>query len=398
MLFIIKSSIEDFRRNKVRTFLTSLGILIGVSSVVLLIALGLGMKKYIENQFESLGTNLLRIVPGKILQGGGFRSGPGSLGGVRFDEKDLNTLKRIRGAEYIVPIFSKTVTATFGSNTEIADLYATTADVFSGINLKVSTGNVFTREDVEKMAKVAVIGPKIAKNLFGQESLALNRLIKVEEQSFKIIGVLEAKGGGFGGPDLDSFIYVPYKSALAFNPGKQFVAIVIKSADGVDLSNIKNEVSQKLLKRYKEDDFSVIEQAELISAISSIFSVINTVLVGIAAISLIVGGIGIMNIMYVSVTERIKEIGIRRAIGATKKDILYQFLSESVILSLLGGFLGIMLAFMIVFILNRFFPAYINLASVLIATGVSSAIGIIFGIFPAKKAADLSPIEAIRYE
>ena len=157
LLFIIKSSIEDFRRNKVRTFLTSLGILIGVSSVVLLIALGLGMKKYIENQFESLGTNLLRIVPGKILQGGGFRSGPGSLGGVRFDEKDLNTLKRIRGAEYIVPIFSKTVTATFGSNTEIADLYATTADVFSGINLKVSTGNVFTREDVEKMAKVAVI-------------------------------------------------------------------------------------------------------------------------------------------------------------------------------------------------------------------------------------------------
>ena len=157
-------------------------------------------------------------------------------------------------------------------------------------------------------------------------------------------------------------------------------------------------IKSQLLKRYKEDDFSVIQQAELLVAISSIFSIINTVLVAIAAISLIVGGIGIMNIMYVTVTERIKEIGIRRSIGARKSDILMQFLIESVLLSVFGGALGLILAFIVVILIQRFFPAYIDAGSVALALGVSSAIGIIFGVFPAKKAADLSPIDAIRYE
>ena len=189
-----------------------------------------------------------------------------------------------------------------------------------------------------------------------------------------------------------------YKTGYVFIPDKKFLAIIVKGRDGENLESLRNEIKERLLRRYHEDDFSVIEQAELISAISSIFGIINTVLVAIAAISLVVGGIGIMNIMYVSVVERIREIGIRRAIGATKRDILYQFLAEAILLSLLGGLLGLLFSYLIVTIIQRVFPAYIDLASIGIAIGVSSLIGIVFGVFPAKRAADLSPIEAIRYE
>lgn len=396
--FIVKSALEDFRRNKVRTILTSLGILIGVASVVLLMSFGLGLRRFIQNQFDSLGTNLVRIVPGRILSGGGFRSGPGAFGGIRFDERDVRGLERIKDASHIIPVFTKTITVSSDKNSEISDLYASSADIFLGINLKAKTGRVFTKDDLEKRAKVAVIGPKIASKLYESQANALDKIIKAGDQSYKVIGVLEPKGGGFGGPDFDSFVYLPYKTAFSVNPDKKFMVMIAKARENVDLEEFRGEIKKQLLKRYKEDDFSVIQQAELLSAISSIFSVINTVLVAIAAISLVVGGIGIMNIMYVTVTERIKEIGIRRAIGATKKDILYQFLSESVILSLLGGFLGLFLSFIVVTLVQRVFPAYIDLQSIAIALGVSSLIGIIFGVLPAKKAADLTPVEAIRYE
>lgn len=397
-IFILKSAFFDFSRNKGRTFLTSLGILIGVLAVVLLVAFGLGLRKYIQQQFESLGTNLFRVVPGQILQGGGFRAGPGSLGIIRFDERDMTSLKRIKDAEAVVPIFSKTVTVTGIGNNEIGDLYAATADIFIALNLQIKHGREYTKEDVDKRLKVVVLGPKIAAKIFGDEASAVERSVKIEGQSFRVIGIVEPKGGGFGGPDLDSFVYMPYKTGFIFNPEKKFLAFMVKAKDGVDLETVREEIKERLLRRYKEDDFSVIEQSELLSAISSIFSVINTILVAIAAISLLVGGIGIMNIMYVTVTERIKEIGIRRAIGARKMDILAQFLVESVILSLVGGICGLLLSMIIIFFIQKAFPAYIDLWSVLLALGVSSFIGIVFGVFPAKKAADLSPIDAIRYE
>ncbi|MDO8497963.1 MAG: ABC transporter permease [bacterium] len=397
-LFILKSAGADFARNKGRTILTSLGILIGVLSVVLLVAFGLGLRKYIKDQFESLGTNVLRIVPGKLLQGGNFSSGS-SLGVIRFDERDIQTLKKLKEIEYVAPVFSKSITVDAGRNTQDGNMYASSADIFLILNLSPQYGEVFTKRDVDKRTKVVVIGPKIAEKLFSDRESAIGKTIKVDGQAFRVMGVLESKGGGgFGGPDLDSFVYMPYKTAYIFNTDKKFIAIVANAKTDVTIAKAKESIQIGLTKRYKADDFSVIEQTEILNAISSIFGIVNAVLVAIAAISLIVGGIGIMNIMYVTVTERIKEIGIRRAIGARRSDILYQFLIESIILSLFGGFMGLSLAFIIVFFIQRIFPAYIDVPTVAVALGVSSGIGIVFGVFPAKKAADLSPIDAIRYE
>ncbi len=396
-VFILKGAFFDFSRNKGRTVLTSLGILIGVMSVVLLLAFGLGLRRYIKNQFESLGANLLRVVPGNPLSRG--FNGPSAFGSIRFDEKDMTALRRIREIEFVVPVFSKAIMVREGSEKQTASIYATSNDIFNALNLNIDVGNFFTKGDNNKRAKVAVIGPKISDKLFGGAENALGRSLKVEDQTFKIIGILDSKGGGgFGGPDLDSFIYLPYKTGYIFNTDKKFQAIVVKASSDSQLEPAKKEIKSTLLKRYKEDDFSVLEQTEILNAISSIFGIINTVLVAIAAVSLIVGGIGIMNIMYVTVTERIKEIGIRRALGARKADILYQFLIESVILSIFGGLLGLGLSYVIVIFIQKIFPAYIDVNTVILALGVSGAIGIIFGVFPAKKAADLSPIDAIRYE
>lgn len=396
--FILKSALEDFGRNKLRTFLTSLGILIGVASVILLLAFGLGLKKYIENQFENLGTNLLIVLPGKVLQGNGFRPGGGALGGAGFDIKDVTVLKKIDDILYVVPIFMKTVEVEALGNSEIIDLHATTSDIFQVRNLEPEVGQAFTETDVEKGSKVTVLGPKIAEKLFGSIDVALGRSIKVENQNFKVVGVLKSKGGGIGGADFDLFVYLPYKSAYSFNPDKKFFAIYLKVKNEELIVNASKEINNLLLRRYKESDFSVVEQTEILTAVSSIFSVLNIILVSIGAISLLVGGVGIMNIMYVSVSEKTKEIGVRRAIGATKKDILAHFLTEAVILSVVGGILGLLFSITVVYFVQRYFPAYINLTSVLLAVGVSSLIGLVFGVLPAKRAADMSPIEAIRYE
>jgi putative ABC transport system permease protein len=393
--FIIKAAFEDFNRNKIKTFLTSLGITIGVSSVVLLIALGLGLKAYIQDQFDTFGTNNLYVIPGSL--SGGFQGGPPTT--QLFDDKDVNSVKRFAGIENTIPVYEKYMKVQGTLDTKTYQVTTSSEEIFDSLTLKIQYGQLYTKSDVSKGAKKIVLGPKAAEKLFGSPALAIGKNATINESSYKVVGVFEAKGGGsFGGPSIDDSIYMPVTASLSFNPSKKYASIYLKVRDSSFLEPVKKQATDALLKRYKKDEFSVIEQTEIINTINSIFNVLNSILVAIAAISLVVGGVGIMNIMYMSVVERIREIGIRRAIGATKKDILYQFMSEAILLSGIGGLMGLLFSWVVVLILRTQFPAYINASTVAIALGVSSAVGIGFGVFPAKKAADLSPMDAIRYE
>ena len=394
-LFIIKAAFEDFNRNKMKTFLTSLGITIGVSSVVLLIALGLGLKAYIQGQFDTFGTNNLYVIPGSL--NGGFSGGNATS--QLFDDKDVASLKRIQGIANTIPIYEKYMKVEGTVDTKTYQVTTSNEEIFSTLTLKIQYGSLFTKSDVAKGAKKIVLGAKSAAKLFGTAANSIGKNATVNGSAYKVIGVFEEKGGGsFGAPSIDDSVYMPTTASLSFNPTKKYADIYLKVRDASFIPSVKKEATDVLKKRYKTDEFSVIEQTELINTINSIFSVLNTVLIAIAAISLIVGGVGIMNIMYMSVVERIREIGIRRAIGATKKDILYQFMAEAVLLSGLGGLTGLLFSWIVILFLRTLFPAYIDAPTIAIAIGVSSAVGIIFGVAPAKKAADLSPMEAIRYE
>ena len=396
-LHLIKTALEDFKRNKVRTALTSLGIMIGVLSVVLLIALGLGLKNYIEGQFESMGANLILILPGGGFtgEGGGGFGGAAIVGGASFDEKDVNSLKRISEIDYVVPVFMKATTIEGAGEKKFGYIMGINDDGFKLMNIEPEFGELFTKSESQASSKVGILGNVIAANLFSTTSNAVGKTIRFENQRFKVIGVAKKKGD----QEMDSAIFIPYKTTYGgLNPDKTFWSIYlgVKSDDMVSIAKTKAE--NALLDRYDEDDFAVTEQAELLNTINQIFSIINSVLIAIGSISLIVGGIGIMNIMFATVTERTKEVGIRRAVGATENDILKQFLTESVLLSLFGGALGLILASLIILIVRIFFPVSLNLLAVLISLVVSSAIGIFFGVFPARRAAKLPPIEAIRYE
>lgn len=397
LLHLARSAIVDFKRNKVRTFLTSLGIMIGVLSVVMLIALGLGLRNYIEQQFESLGSNLLFVMPVNSLSGEGGLGGSfgGMIGGIQFDERDVTNLKRISNVEYTVPVFMKSSAIEAEGEKERGYIMGINEDVFKVLNLEPEEGELLTRTDIERKSKNVVLGFTVAENLFENPSKAIGKTIRSDNQRFKVVGVVKKKGD----PEMDGGVYMSYKTTFgSLNPNKTFFTIYLGVESEEDIPTVKREAEEVLLRRYEDEEFSVSEQAEILSMVNTIFSVINSVLIAIGSISLIVGGIGIMNIMYASVTERTKEVGIRRAVGATERDILNQFLTESVLLSVFGGALGLLFAALIVMGIRVFFPAAINLFSVVITFVISSAIGIFFGVFPARRAAKLSPIEAIRYE
>lgn len=394
----IKSAISDFKRNKVRTLLTSLGIMIGVLSVVLLIALGLGLKNYLKQQFDSLGANLIIVLPGNVFNdeggiGGGF--GPGFAGGAKFDEKDYQSLLRIPEVDYASPNFLKSSTIEANGIKKVGYVEGVGEQAFKLLNLELAAGETFTKADVSGRSKKGVLGYTMAEKLFGIPEQALGKTVKAGDMRIKVIGVAKKKGD----QQVDTAIFIPYRTTFGtINPDKTFFNMTLGTTSEENVQIVKQKAKEVLLKRYKSDSFSVTEQSEILSTVNQIFGIVNGVLVAIGSISLIVGGIGIMNIMYATVTERIKEVGIRRAIGATKNDILKQFLVESVLLSLFGGLLGLIFAVLIVLGVRQFFPASINAFSVIITILISSGIGVFFGVFPAKRAANLPPIEAIRYE
>lgn len=391
-LFQAKTSLKDFKRSKVRTALTSLGILIGVFSVVMLISIGIGLKNYITRQFEDLGSNLILVFPGSGFSQG---FGAGLAGGANFDERDINSLKTIRELEYVVPVFMKATNVSAGKEEEFGYVMGTNDDFFSLYNLDILAGDVFGKSEVQGRSKDVVLGKSIAEKLFETPDNAIGKDLRVQGQKYQVMGVVD----NVGDEQLDNGVLMSYRTTFgSLNPEKTFFAIYVGVAEEDMVGPAKELVENELLKRYEEDDFAVNEQAELLDLINEIIGVVNVVLVAIGSISLVVGGIGIMNIMYANVTERTKEIGIRRAIGATKRDIMFQFLTESVLLSLIGGIIGLVLATIVVLAVQPFFPLGLDAFSVIIALGISSAIGIFFGVFPARRAASLTPIEAIRYE
>jgi len=395
---LLNTTFANFKRNKARTILTSLGIMIGVLSVVLLIALGLGLKNYLKEQFENLGSNLIIVFPGNVFNeegGGGANFGAGFAGGANFDEKDVQNLKKIPEADYVVPAFFKSITIEAGSEKTSGYVQGTSEKLFPLLNSQLVAGRFFTKSDVQRKTKNAVLGLTLAETLFINPERAIGKTIKASDQRFKIIGVIEKTGDR----EMDNTANVPYKSTFGkLNPDKTFFTIYLGTNNEENITTVKEKAKKILLKRYDKDSFSVTEQTEILSTVNQIFTIVNSILVAIGSISLIVGGIGIMNIMYATVTERTKEIGIRRAIGATQKDILNQFLAEAVILSVFGGLLGLILASLIVLAIRTVFPATINLLAVTLAFGVSTIIGVFFGVFPARRAAKLTPIEAIRFQ
>lgn len=389
---LLSSAFADFKRDKMRTALTSLGITVGVLSVVLLIALGLGLKNYIAQTFEGLGANLIMVMPGSGLAGG---TPAGIVGGVEFDEKDIRDLQKIPNLKYVVPVYFRSAAIASAEKEKVGYVMGVNEELFPLMDVKAYSGELWGKTEVGKKSKVAVLGFTKAEELFTNVNDAVGKTIRIENLRLKVVGVAEKSGDR----ETDRSAMIPYSATFgSMNPKKTFWAIYLGVPSKDDVAGISEEAKNILLKRYDKDKFSVSEQSQILSTVDQIFGIINLVLVAIGSISLLVGGIGIMNIMYATVTERTREIGIRRAIGATKRDILLQFLAASTMLSIFGGVLGLLLAAGIVLLVRIWFPVALNLTAVLVAIGVSSAIGIFFGVSPAKRAADLSPIDAIRYE
>jgi putative ABC transport system permease protein len=400
---LIKSSIRSILKNKGRTVLTSLGIIIGVTSVILLTSIGNGLKVYINQQFENLGANTVFVAPGKLFNDKGglnSQSGAGRFITTSFSLTDVADIKRAVRGTTVVPVSATAadVKSSKITKTDIS-IVGSTYQYGSSANYLPSSGNGrwFTKEEEDKKAEVVVLGNTIANDLFPQGS-ALGKRIIVKSKNMRVIGVLDKKGASFGGPDVDQYVFIPLGIVFEFNGNQNINQILIKTASKDLVAQTKADVTKLMLKKFDKDAFTVFDSSQLLTSINSIISTLTVGLAGIAAISLVVGGIGIMNIMLVTVSERTKEIGLRKAIGAYPSAILVQFLIEAVILSCLGGFMGVVLGWLGSLAINNFFPAKVTVSSVLIAFGVSALVGIIFGVAPARRASKLSPIEALRYE
>ena len=401
---LLKIAFRALANNKLRGFLTMLGIIIGVASVITMLAIGQGSKRSIQAQISEMGSNMIMIQPGADMRGG-----------VRQDASAMETLK-LQDYEDIVnetryvsatsPSVNSSGQVIYGANNAPTTVYGISPDYMEIRRYEVEDGDMFSDQDVQTAAKVCVIGKTVVDNLFPGGENPVGKVIRFQKLPFRVVGVLKSKGYNSMGMDQDDLILAPYTTI-------QKKILAITHLQGITCSALKeeytdqaiDEISEILRRNHRlretdDDDFTIRSMQELSTMLTSTTDIMTTLLAAVAGISLLVGGIGIMNIMYVSVTERTREIGLRMSIGAKGMDILAQFLIESILISVTGGLIGVLFGVGAALIVNvvAHFPIYIQLWSVLLSFVVCTVTGVFFGWYPAKKAAQLDPIEAIRYE
>lgn len=403
----IFEALESLNGNKMRSGLTVLGIVIGVAAVIAMLSVGRGAEASITGSISGIGTNLLFIFRGDFSDT--IRNPkPLTLG----DAQAIGDPFQAPSVAAVAPALQGNVEVSFGGERTTTQVIGATPEYFPVRNYRVTEGDTIVEEHILGRASVVVVGPDVADKLFGRRNGITGETIRIEGQPFRILGVLESKGGGSFGSQ-DDLVIVPFSTAqarlLRRSTNDRVDIILVQTVDADSVDKAIEEISQILRTRHRTpigaDDFTIFSQRDLLATFESITGILTIFLGGIAAISLLVGGIGIMNIMLVSVTERTREIGLRKALGARKRDILIQFLTESSLLSLIGGIIGILFGWLIAYIVgqiaaatNTDFTPVIGADAILLATLFSAAVGLFFGIYPASRAANLEPVEALRYE
>ncbi len=398
----LKMAFKALGKNRFRSFLTMLGIIIGVVSVIVMQALGNGSSADVNQRISSLGTNLITITP-LSLRDMGVSQGSGTAPTLKVGDADILINKT--GIDQVSPLVRSTVQMKFGNKNWRSSINGVYPEYFAIRNMEIESGVIFTKDDEKKLAKVCVLGKTVVNNLFGDEN-PIGATIRIGTVPFLIIGTLKSKGTSGVGQDQDDIILAPYSTVQARITGNENVQQIYVSASSEDAVNdAVNQIEQWLRARHQlqpgaRNDFTISTQLDLRETLNTVVNTITVLLSITAAISLFVGGIGIMNIMLVSVTERTREIGIRMAVGATGINVQIQLLLEAVVLSLIGGVTGILLGLTTSFLVSKFagFSTIIAPESIFIAFIVSTLIGIFFGWYPSRKAANLNPIDALRYE
>jgi len=395
-------AIKALNRNKMRTMLTMLGMIIGVGAVITMVALGKGAQSTIEAQVKAAGTNLITVMAGNFTQGG-VRQGGGMS--TTLTVEDAEALRGLEGVQYLAPGVNSRAQLIAGNQNWSSQIQGTDVELPLIRNWPMKYGSFFTQQDVASAAKVAVLGQTVSDNLFGPDVDPTGQIIRVKNQPFKVLGVMSPKGSTGFGQDQDDAVYAPYTTVQKKLQGIQHINNITVSAASPETAPVSAVITETLRGRHKlmgsdPDDFMVRTQEEMASVRTETTRTMTTLLAAIAGVSLLVGGIGIMNIMLVSVTERTREIGLRMAIGARGKDVLMQFLVEAVVLSLFGGLLGIGMGYGLSAAAEKFlqWPTSIPPNAIGMAFGFAAGTGVFFGFYPAKKAAGLDPIEALRFE
>ncbi len=391
--------------NKVRSGLTVLGIVIGISSVIAMVAIGQGAKGSIESSIQSIGSNLIMVSPG-IQRGVGAQINSGRGSAQTLTRADADAIKaQVTAAKAVAAEVSRRYQVTAKGKNTNTNVDGTVPDYMTVRAVEIDTGSFISEQAVQSLAKVAVLGPTTRTDLFGADVDPIGQTIRINKINFKVIGVTKAKGGS-GFTNQDDMIFIPITTAQRFLAGNEYVSTIsVEAPDQPSMPAIQESITSLLLTRHKIADasladFTVLNQQDIIATASSVTNVFTVLLASIAGISLLVGGIGIMNMMLTTVTERTREIGLRKAIGGKSRDISLQFLAESVLLTFIGGLVGIVLGWLIAQAVTQFahISTQVSLSSVVLAFGVSAVIGVVFGYYPARRAAKLHPIQALRYE